>query len=93
MNIKIRRAWTLAGLALVLLPCMGALAAPGAGGQAPLSNAHLGPRHPSTLLGRGLHKQTGYVDLHAPLTKSEAEKVAGYRGVNGQRLLAPTLEQ
>ncbi|MDF1836827.1 MAG: hypothetical protein P1V35_03065 [Planctomycetota bacterium] len=88
MNIKHPRILALVGVALAILPVTGAFAAPATGLQGPLPNANLGARHPATLCGRGLHVQTQYVDLHAPLTDSEASRVAGYRGENGQKLPA-----
>ncbi|MFT5059311.1 MAG: hypothetical protein ACI89E_002094, partial [Planctomycetota bacterium] len=35
----------------------------------------------------------GYVDLYAPLTREEARRLAGYRGVRGLPLSAPVPQQ
>ncbi len=91
MKINKRHLAVLAGL--VLLPCTAALAVSGGGETGPLSNSTLDARHPSSLAGRGQHKQTGYVDLYAPLTESEARRVSGYRGADGQRLSTPAQER
>jgi hypothetical protein len=93
MKSNLRRTLGLVALSLALLPCKGAMASQGSASQLPLSNAHLDARHPSTLCGRGVQLVEGYVDLYAPLTREEARRLAGYRGVRGLPLPAPVPQQ
>ncbi len=93
MKTKTQRTLALVVISSIFLPWQGAAALDGGHVRKVLSNAHLHASHPATLCGRGAHMRSGYVDLYAPLTASEAQRVVGYRDGEGRELPAPAVER